>query len=369
MALSLAGFVYTMISMKKGLKKYFVPHPENDLRPHLWRRKSLVLLGAIVLAAEGILFGMHGAPSAGLTWEKSFLSADVLPSVLVSLTNSTRQEEHLPALSVNPRLTEAAAMKAEDMALKGYFSHVSPEGRSPWYWLDTAGYDYLRAGENLAVDFVDTKDVVDAWMQSPSHRANILKQSYTEIGTATATGIYNGRSAVFAVEFFGTPYSPSTAMATPALGIARGATLGGNTNASGIGKTADGALSAGGVPSGEVAGAEVTKVSAEDAFVPVPAAEAAPAASAGIVTLAAGSPRHAAMYLLSGLLALLFVGLGILAVSEGGVQKHKRLFWIGMIAVILVAGVMAFNAYFFKRAVVLPADGLSVIQTFASETQ
>ena len=61
-------------------------------------------------------------------------------------------------------------MKAQDMATLGYFAHVSPDGKTPWYWIEKVGYDYQYAGENLAINFSDSKDVTNAWMASPLHK-------------------------------------------------------------------------------------------------------------------------------------------------------------------------------------------------------
>jgi hypothetical protein len=113
-------------------------------------------------------------------------------------------------------LEAAARAKAEDMAAKSYFAHTSPEGRTPWYWLDLVGYKYAYAGENLAVDFDDSTDVTNAWMNSPGHRANIMSERYTEIGIATARGSFEGHPTVFVVQFFGRPVAKA-----PATGIAR----------------------------------------------------------------------------------------------------------------------------------------------------
>lgn len=131
--------------------------------------------------------------------------AAVLPAVLGELTNTERQALNLPTLSVNPLLTEAAEMKAKDMAEKGYFAHTSPEGRTPWYWIEATGYRYQYAGENLAVNFRDSKDVTEAWLKSPTHRANIVKGKYTEMGTGIAKGEYNGRPAVFVAQVYANP--------------------------------------------------------------------------------------------------------------------------------------------------------------------
>jgi hypothetical protein len=94
------------------------------------------------------------------------------------------------------------------MAEREYFAHYSPDGVSPWHWFDKAGYDYLHAGENLAVHFTESDAVVDAWMDSPTHRANIMNGLYTEIGVGTARGEYKGYPTLFVVQLFGTARKP-----------------------------------------------------------------------------------------------------------------------------------------------------------------
>lgn len=129
----------------------------------------------------------------------------VLPSALVGLSNSEREEAKLPLLEISPKLQKAAQLKATDMAKRGYFSHYTPEGNPPWYWLEQVEYDYRSAGENLAVNFTESADVDKAWMNSPKHRENILNKKYTEVGIATAKGLYKGEEATFVVQFFGKP--------------------------------------------------------------------------------------------------------------------------------------------------------------------
>ncbi|OHA93837.1 MAG: hypothetical protein A3E02_01020 [Candidatus Zambryskibacteria bacterium RIFCSPHIGHO2_12_FULL_38_34] len=126
-------------------------------------------------------------------------------AILVNLTNQNRAAANIAELSVNPLLEKAAQMKADDMASKGYFAHNTPDGKTPWYWLGQAGYKYTYAGENLAVNFENSEDVENAWMNSPGHFLNIMNPKYTEIGIATSTGIYKGRQAVFVVQMFGSP--------------------------------------------------------------------------------------------------------------------------------------------------------------------
>lgn len=186
--------------MFRFLKNWFVPHPGNSFEPHVLR----VWPAFLVVAISIVFFGAAQFVERSLTHSGGFLAA-VVSSVLVDLTNFDRAEEGLHGLAVNPVLVEAAQAKAYDMAAKGYFSHNSPDGKTPWYWLQEAGYSFSYAGENLAVFFGDSEDVERAWMESPSHRANILNSNFSEVGIATAEGFYQGQKTVFVVQMFGTP--------------------------------------------------------------------------------------------------------------------------------------------------------------------
>lgn len=183
------------------LKKHFIPHEGNEHRPHLLRDYGVRNVLALVIFLEIFTFLLPVVSRLNISGG----IAAVLPAVLSILTNEEREAENLPTLVINPILNQAAEMKAQDMASKGYFAHTSPEGKNPWYWLEQAGYEYQYAGENLAVNFNDSKDVTEAWMQSPTHRANIVKNKYTEVGTGVAAGVYEGRKAVFAVQLYANP--------------------------------------------------------------------------------------------------------------------------------------------------------------------
>lgn len=134
-----------------------------------------------------------------------WLVSTILPAVVTDATNKARASEGQAPLVRNALLDEAARLKAEDMARNGYFAHWSPTGVSPWHWFGEAGYTYAHAGENLAVHFTDSGEVVEAWLNSPTHRANILNGNYSEIGIGTAEGRYEGYDTVFVVQMFGTP--------------------------------------------------------------------------------------------------------------------------------------------------------------------
>ena len=128
----------------------------------------------------------------------------VSPEAIVDLTNQNREEFGIGGLEKNDLLTLAAQLKAFDMAEKGYFSHTSPEGITPWYWFNLVGYGYSHAGENLAVNFTDSYDIDKAWMESPTHKKNIINAKFDEIGVGTAVGEYKGKEVIFVVQLFGT---------------------------------------------------------------------------------------------------------------------------------------------------------------------
>lgn len=139
---------------------------------------------------------------------KAYQSPSVDEQYLLNLINQERTSRGLSALTYNNQLHEAAQAKAEDMLKNGYFEHISPSGKTPWIFIKTAGYDYLKAGENLAIDFTSVKGPVEGWMNSPTHRANILKADYEETGIAEVKGTYQGRETTIVVEEFGTkPFS------------------------------------------------------------------------------------------------------------------------------------------------------------------
>ena len=142
--------------------------------------------------------------------------AAVITATLVDLANGDRKADNLGTLTLNPKLVVAAQAKADDMAQNGYFAHVSPDGKNSWTWFKDAGYQFSYAGENLAVDFTDSEDVERAWMNSPTHRANIMNGKFTEIGIATAEGEYHGKRVTFVVQMFGRPAVPFTQQTVPA---------------------------------------------------------------------------------------------------------------------------------------------------------
>ncbi|MFI8696735.1 CAP domain-containing protein [Dietzia maris] len=109
-------------------------------------------------------------------------------NALERLTNEQREAHDLPALATNELLRQSACHKAADMVKHDYFAHVAPDGTEPWHYFREAGYTYQHAGENLARNFTDDAAVVQAWMDSPTHRDNVLGD-FEEQGTCSVEGV------------------------------------------------------------------------------------------------------------------------------------------------------------------------------------
>lgn len=122
---------------------------------------------------------------------------------IIQISNANRAEINIAPLKENTVLNAAAAAKLADMQAKSYWEHVSPDGREPWDFITTEGYDYSFAGENLAKGFVNADTVVTAWMNSASHRANVLNGNFNEVGIASGIVNLDGKPATVTVEMFG----------------------------------------------------------------------------------------------------------------------------------------------------------------------
>lgn len=129
--------------------------------------------------------------------------SDITPSAVIRLVNEARKDAGVGILMENQKLKTAAEAKANDMIVNNYFAHISPQGKSPWDFILEKKYDYLLAGENLAIDYSSVKEQQKAWMDSPLHRSNILNPEYKEIGVAVAKGEIEGRKTIITVQEFG----------------------------------------------------------------------------------------------------------------------------------------------------------------------
>ncbi|MBM3268528.1 MAG: CAP domain-containing protein [Candidatus Sericytochromatia bacterium] len=136
-------------------------------------------------------------PAYGNLRPATGLPAEV--QLVVDHTNRERARHGLRPLVASPALSTVAAARSADMVRRGYFDHTDPDGRSPFWHVSRAGINYSRAAENIAYGQRDAAAVVDAWMRSPGHRANILNPSLGTIGVGLAR---DGRGTPYWTQLF-----------------------------------------------------------------------------------------------------------------------------------------------------------------------
>lgn len=140
---------------------------------------------------------------------EDYLNSNLSNVGILNETNESRKENgHLPPLSQNSKLDRIASLRIKDMFKNGYFEHKSPTGIGASDVAYDVGYEFILIGENIALgNFQDDKSLVQAWMNSPGHRANILNNRYVEIGISAEKGLYKGEKKWLAVQIFGRPLS------------------------------------------------------------------------------------------------------------------------------------------------------------------
>lgn len=130
-------------------------------------------------------------PGQVLTIPQVDSSVTAFESEVIRLVNEIRSQNGLKALTANWELSRVARYKSQDMVDNRYFSHTSPTYGSPFQMIRAFGISFRTAGENIAYGQRTPQAVVNAWMNSSGHRANILNSSYTQIGVGyVANGHY-----------------------------------------------------------------------------------------------------------------------------------------------------------------------------------
>ena len=189
-----------MKSLKSIFRHLFIPHDGNNFKA---KALHLDFLTYYLIFAFFLSFGFKTL--AATSGDVLGFATDISIDKLYQLTNTIRQQNQLSSLTYNEQLALAAQKKAQDMFQKNYWSHYGPDGATPWDFILTSGYRYEFAGENLAKNFLFSQGVVDAWMASPSHKENILRKDYSEVGFAVVNGVLNGEETTLVVEMFGKP--------------------------------------------------------------------------------------------------------------------------------------------------------------------
>lgn len=196
-----------------AVRHWVLPHHTNGHRARLLHPSGLALVALLMVAVQLLYnFSITGRPMV------LGYATDITPGELLSGTNAQRVANGLPPLQLNATLDRGAADKAADMFAKDYWSHYAPDGTPPWAFFNAAGYQYSYAGENLAKDFDTSAGVMDGWMNSPGHRANILNSHYTQVGFAVRNGTLLGEQTTLVVAFYGAPLdaAPVSVAAKPA---------------------------------------------------------------------------------------------------------------------------------------------------------
>lgn len=204
--------------MKKTNKRPSVKKSRAHIRKLHHARIGLfsVLLLALVMVRGGS--GLIQAAPQPVQTSGSVLAyaTSMSRTDLLNATNTFRAQNGLSPLSMNTQLNSSAQSKAQHMVTNDYWAHNAPDGTTPWYFFDASGYNYSRAGENLAYGFATSQDAVNGWIASPGHRANMLGD-YQDVGFGFVDGAnYQGGQNTVVVAHYGMPATPPAAAPAPA---------------------------------------------------------------------------------------------------------------------------------------------------------
>ncbi len=196
--------------LHKRVKDHLVPHKGNEHHPHILRHRGLFGVSAILIAVKAFAF-LIPLMIPGASYADTLPAEPITKTAIIDGANTARVAVGLPKLIADQRLALAAQTKAEDMAAKGYFSHTSPNGETALDLIRKADYPIHYAAENLAVHFVKADDVQQSWMNSPTHRLNIVDPRYKDIGIGVANGYFERQETTFVVELMGSRIETKTA--------------------------------------------------------------------------------------------------------------------------------------------------------------
>jgi len=182
----------------KYWRHLFTPHHSNNFRARVLHNSSLFIFSILfILLAFGFSYVKTTHPSV------LGISYSITKNDLLDDTNKARLENGESELKLNEKLNTAAQQKADYMFLHNFWAHFAPDGTTPWSFIKNSGYDYVYAGENLAKGFTSSSDIVKAWMNSPSHRENMLSSKYKDVGFAVVEGNLLGEDTILVVQIFG----------------------------------------------------------------------------------------------------------------------------------------------------------------------
>ncbi len=179
---------------------YFIPQEKNNFRADILKNGFLLLLVGVYFLNQSFIKYLSLVRPGVLGY-----SSEITAQKVLDQTNQERSNLGLSELKYNSLLSDSATKKAKDMFTNNYWAHTSPSGTTPWDFFKSVGYQYSVAGENLARDFYDTESLLKAWMNSPTHKANIVNSKYQEIGIGVVNGTLGGIKTTLVVQHFATP--------------------------------------------------------------------------------------------------------------------------------------------------------------------
>lgn len=185
--------------------------PHVIAKPAHQHKKSFII--PILLGISASLIPVYLA--ARIWWdhhsEVRGASSNLTAAEIISVTNAIRQQNDLPPLHPQNQLMLAAQSKANAMMAANAWAHNTPT-QTPWDFIDSEGYVYTIAGENLAKGYTTAESVVQAWLDSPAHKENLLNPEYTDTGIAVVEGPYQNESNItLVVQYLATRYATASA--------------------------------------------------------------------------------------------------------------------------------------------------------------
>jgi hypothetical protein len=174
---------------KMPIKKYKTHHRvrrEKHKRSKKFLKVYAPYIPILLMAGLGLFFSGGGQLKNSKNQDVLAYATDISSTGLLESTNQRRQSGGQPDLRLNEQLAKAAQAKASDMVSQDYWSHATPDGKQPWYFIEKSGYEYSKAAENLAYGFGGNDSAISGWMNSPQHRANILDGALKEVGFGIA---------------------------------------------------------------------------------------------------------------------------------------------------------------------------------------
>lgn len=182
-----------------ALRNWFLPHKDTHKKAHLISWEAILIYGLFFILLQ-VGFSIINYTHPGVLG----INANIDQKKLIELTNIEREKKGLGKVTESEALDKAANLKAENMFAENYWAHFAPSGKTPWDFILGSGYHFTFAGENLAKNFYSSDEVVAAWMNSPTHRDNLLNTNYKDIGIAVVEGTLNGQKTTLVVQEFGT---------------------------------------------------------------------------------------------------------------------------------------------------------------------